>query len=166
MTLLAHDVELIKLEGEKFDFLLHCKTCGWEGRGFDNVGPTADDMKKRHVGIRAAQAAGDPSAVFSHYAHLEPQPPAGSSAASKASYSNPNDLAELAKLEDFEKKAASLAKDPNVYSAHASTLTGKEVEEISKAKADAAQAASKAEQEVMGKLYGGPPQTAPSEPNY
>lgn len=63
-SLTAHDISQTKLEGEKFDFLLHCKTCGWEARGFTAFGPSADELTKGHLGARAAYAAGDPDYVF------------------------------------------------------------------------------------------------------
>ena len=57
-TLMKHDVTKTKLENERFDFLLHCNTCGWEGRGLDGLPPTADEMIDRHVGFQAFQDSG------------------------------------------------------------------------------------------------------------
>lgn len=69
-TLTKHDVVNTKLKDERFDFLLHCKTCGWEGRGFDAFGESADDMTKKHVGLRAAADSGDLVALFGGYSHF------------------------------------------------------------------------------------------------
>lgn len=63
-VLTIHNVVQSKLEGEKFSFLLHCKTCGWEARGFDNVGPSSDDLKKGHLGARLEIESGVPEAIF------------------------------------------------------------------------------------------------------
>lgn len=62
-TLTIHDVQQTNLENQKFDFLLHCNTCGWEGRGFNSIGPTSAEMKNAHIGYKLAQDQGDGDAV-------------------------------------------------------------------------------------------------------
>jgi hypothetical protein len=63
-ALRVHEVQQIKLVGEKFDYLLLCKTCGWKAYGLDGIPPSADDRKKRHQAIHLGMDAGDPDFLF------------------------------------------------------------------------------------------------------
>ena len=74
-NLTKHDVVHTKLENEKFDFLVFCKTCGWEARGFDAMPPSAEDLEKDHVAAKLGFSPGSEDLKVGPDLFTPPSPP-------------------------------------------------------------------------------------------